>query len=77
MDKIEKGLLYLFEKACVTALKISKILKRYTGIETPIYKVWWESHVNMIQRKLDAERAARIKREEDKNSQAYHMGMPF
>lgn len=32
-----------------------KVLKRYFGIETPIYKFWHRNHAAAIQRKLDRE----------------------
>ena len=28
--------------------------KRYFGIETPVYKLWWSSHARMMQKKLDS-----------------------
>ncbi len=27
--------------------------KRYLGIETPVYKLWWKSHAKSMQKKLD------------------------
>lgn len=35
------------------------VLKRYLGIETPLYKVWWRRRSESIQRELDYERALR------------------
>lgn len=32
-----------------------KVLKRYFGIETPIYKFWHRNHTAALQRKLDRE----------------------
>ena len=37
-----------------TLLWIAKhIWKRYFGIETPVYKLWWKSHAANMQKKLD------------------------
>ncbi len=30
-----------------------KVVKRYLGLETPIYKWWWASHAIAMQKKLD------------------------
>jgi len=27
--------------------------KRYFGIETPVYKLWWKTHATAMQKKLD------------------------
>ncbi len=27
--------------------------KRYFGIETPVYKLWWKAHTTAMQKKLD------------------------
>jgi glutamate synthase domain-containing protein 2 len=37
-----------------------KVLKRYFGIETPIYKFWHRNHAAAIQRKLDREHEAKL-----------------
>lgn len=29
------------------------IWKRYLGIETPVYKLWWKAHAENIQKQLD------------------------
>lgn len=29
------------------------IWKRYFGIETPVYKLWWKEHVKSMQKRLD------------------------
>lgn len=29
------------------------IWKRYFGIETPVYKLWWKTHAENMQKKLD------------------------
>lgn len=29
------------------------IWKRYFGIETPVYKMWWKAHSQSMQKKLD------------------------
>ena len=31
------------------------IIKRYLGIETPLYKAWWACYSQHIQKKLDKE----------------------
>lgn len=33
-------------------LRFDKCLKRVTGIETPLYKLWWRCHCEHIQSKL-------------------------
>lgn len=30
-----------------------KVLKRYFGIETPLYKFWWRKYAENMQKKLD------------------------
>lgn len=35
-------------------LKVDRfVLKRYLNVETPLYKLWWNNHVGLIQNKLD------------------------
>lgn len=29
------------------------VIKRYLGIETPLYKAWWANHSQCIQKQLD------------------------
>lgn len=29
------------------------VIKRYFGLETPFYKIWWRNHAVVMQRKLD------------------------
>lgn len=29
------------------------VWKRYLGIETPVYKLWWKAHAENMQKKLD------------------------
>lgn len=37
-----------------TLLWIAKhIWKRYFGIETPVYRLWWKAHAKSMQKKLD------------------------
>lgn len=31
-----------------------KVLKRYLNIQTPLYRLWWSSHCQFVQAKLDA-----------------------
>lgn len=33
-----------------------KFVKRYLGIETPLYKFWWGLHVENTQAKLDGQK---------------------
>lgn len=33
------------------------VVKRYAGVETPLYKIWWAAHSSYIQNKLDMQRA--------------------
>ena len=33
-----------------------KVLKRHFGLETPLYKIWWESYTESMQKKLEASR---------------------
>lgn len=35
-----------------------EVLKRHFNLETPLYKLWWKSHVRAMQRKLDKCRIA-------------------
>lgn len=42
--------------ACA-ALSFDKMVKRHLGIETPLYKIWWEQHSHGMQRRLDRSRA--------------------
>lgn len=35
-----------------------KVLKRHFNLETPLYKMWWNSHAKSMQRKLDKCRIA-------------------
>ena len=32
-----------------------KVVKRYLGFETPIYKIWWKSNVERLQDKIDSQ----------------------
>jgi len=34
-------------------LSFDKKLKKYLGIETPLYKAWWKAHSRQIQKELD------------------------
>lgn len=37
-----------------TLLWVAKhVWKRYFGIETPVYKLWWKAHSERMQEKLD------------------------
>lgn len=31
-----------------------KVLKRYLNIQTPLYRLWWSNHCQLVQAKLDA-----------------------
>lgn len=33
------------------------VVKRYAGVETPLYKIWWAAHSSYMQNKLDMQRA--------------------
>lgn len=38
-------------------LKFDKqVIKRYMGVETPLYKAWWACHVSYMQQKLNTQR---------------------
>lgn len=32
------------------------VVKRYAGVETPLYKIWWAAHSSYMQNKLDMQR---------------------
>lgn len=31
-----------------------KVLKRYLNVQTPLYRLWWSNHCQLVQAKLDA-----------------------
>lgn len=44
------------KKIVLSMLKFDRfVVKRYFGVETPLYKLWWHNHVAYIQHKLDAQ----------------------
>ena len=46
-----------------TLLKIDrKFWKRYFNIETPLYKLWWNSHAEAMQKKLDKVHGEELKK---------------
>ena len=38
----------------------SRQIKRYLGMETMVYRMWWEHHSNKIQKELDKEHGTRF-----------------
>lgn len=30
-----------------------QVIKRYIGVETPLYKIWWKNNVRLTQRRLN------------------------
>lgn len=54
LRQITALLLFILKKSIRGSLWISRhVLKRYFGIETFIYKIWWNNHVRAMQNKLD------------------------
>ena len=46
----------IFDSSIKFCLWLSKdVLKRYFGIETALYNIWWAEHCEYMQRKLDKE----------------------
>lgn len=37
-----------------------KVVKRYLGIETPLYKLWWNDRKVIMQSRLDGERYKKL-----------------
>ena len=36
-----------------------RVIKRYLGVETPLYKAWWREHCEIMQVLLDSKSKAR------------------
>lgn len=54
LQAIGNGLVCIVRMVLCNVLKFDKkVLKRYFNIETPLYKVWWDSHALYLQKKLD------------------------
>lgn len=49
------GLLFEIFKKSILAIATfdRKVVKRYTGIETPVYKLWWKHNVKNIQNQIN------------------------
>lgn len=45
----------LFQAIIFTVLNFDKRLKKYFGIETPLYRFYWQRYSNYMQQKLNAQ----------------------
>ncbi len=60
-NKVSKKRLILHLIECIATditkvlLRLSQWMKKYLGIETPIYKWWWKEYSRRTQWKLDRE----------------------
>lgn len=53
-ENLVNSLYYTLRFVVRTLVKLDRfVVKRYLGIETPLYKLWWANHSEAIQRKLD------------------------
>lgn len=61
LQAIANGIVKIFSIALNKILKFDKkVLKRYFNIETPLYKIWWNTHALYLQKKLDEQHGTTI-----------------
>lgn len=53
VEILERAFFWLLRKAVRSQLKFDRfIIKRYLNLETPLYKLWWNTHAKSLHEKL-------------------------